>query len=125
MRTIVKESSSGNVRPPVTCRSKSRVLSDRRLHSPLDSDWLLTDNSTTWSGSPADRAWRFLRQSLERYDGLDLDYQYAKASLESVLQVDRSSPPPPWLVQIIEVRTLQAFSFPGVPEWWPFMWASD
>ncbi|KAF6762913.1 nucleoporin Nup120/160-domain-containing protein [Ephemerocybe angulata] len=69
---------------------------------PFESDWLLTDNSTTWSGSTADRAWRFLRQSLERYDGPDTDYRYAKAVLETILTTDRSSPPPPWLVQIVE-----------------------
>jgi len=42
--------------------------------------------------------------SLERYDNAETDYQYAKASLETILTLDRSSAPPPWLVQTLEVR---------------------
>lgn len=73
------------------------------LFRPMDSDWLLTDSSITWSGSTADRAWRFLRQSLERHDGAETDHRYTKACLETIISLDRSSPPPPWLLQIIQV----------------------
>ncbi|RDB20540.1 hypothetical protein Hypma_012453 [Hypsizygus marmoreus] len=66
------------------------------------SDWLLTDKVSSWPGTPADRGWRFLRQSLQRHDNPDTDYKYSKATLETILGVDRSSPPPPWLTHILE-----------------------
>ncbi|KAJ7179519.1 nucleoporin Nup120/160-domain-containing protein [Mycena filopes] len=63
-----------------------------------NSDWLLTDKVSSWPGSPADRGWRYLRQSLERHDGLDTDYKYTKTSLETILSLQRTSPPPPWFM---------------------------
>ncbi|KAF9246881.1 nucleoporin Nup120/160-domain-containing protein [Melanogaster broomeanus] len=66
------------------------------------SDWLLTDNVSSWPGSPADRGWRYLKLALERHDGPDTDYRYSKATLEAMLSHDRSSPPPPWLIQTLE-----------------------
>ncbi|KAG2013470.1 hypothetical protein CC2G_010381 [Coprinopsis cinerea AmutBmut pab1-1] len=71
---------------------------------PIETDWLLTDNASTWTGTPADRGWKFLRQSLTRHDGPDTDHRYAKAALETILSIDRSSPPPPWLIQILETN---------------------
>ncbi|KAH6915289.1 nucleoporin Nup120/160-domain-containing protein [Coprinopsis sp. MPI-PUGE-AT-0042] len=71
---------------------------------PIESDWLLTDNASTWSGSPADRGWKFLRQALNRYDNATTDYRYTKAVMETVLSVDRNTPPPPWLVQTLEAQ---------------------
>lgn len=67
------------------------------------SDWLLTDSVSTWSGSAADRGWRYLRESLKRHDGIEIDYKYMKIALETILSV-QSSPPPPWLVNVLEVR---------------------
>ncbi|KAF8227965.1 hypothetical protein L208DRAFT_1490549 [Tricholoma matsutake] len=66
------------------------------------SDWLLTDKVSSWPGTPADRGWRYLRLSLQRHDNADTDYKYTKAVLEVILNTDRSSPPPPWVI-----RTLQ------------------
>ncbi|KAJ7162628.1 nucleoporin Nup120/160-domain-containing protein [Mycena crocata] len=66
------------------------------------SDWLLTDKVSSWPGSPADRGWRYLRQSLERYDGPDTDYKYTKITLETILSQQRTSPPPPWLIHSLE-----------------------
>ncbi|TFK29339.1 hypothetical protein FA15DRAFT_610509 [Coprinopsis marcescibilis] len=77
-------------------------LSKSRNSQPVESDWLLTDNASTWIGSPSDRGWKFLRQSLSVHDGPDTDYRYAKAAFETVLSIDRGSPPPPWLEQILE-----------------------
>ncbi|RXW24637.1 hypothetical protein EST38_g1210 [Candolleomyces aberdarensis] len=79
-----------------------RLSKNSEISPPVDSDWLLTDSSITWSGSTADRAWRFLRQSLERHDGAETDHRYTKACLETIISLDRSSPPPPWLLQIIQ-----------------------
>lgn len=70
------------------------------------SDWLLTDKVSSWPGTPADRGWRYLRQCLERYDSADTDYSYSKAVLETLLSND-SSPPPPWLLQIVEVMFIE------------------
>jgi len=67
------------------------------------SDWLLTDNVSSWSGTPADRGWRYLRQSLERHDSTETDYKYTKATLKTILGFDRSSSPPPWLIHSLEV----------------------
>ncbi|KIK65722.1 hypothetical protein GYMLUDRAFT_158902 [Collybiopsis luxurians FD-317 M1] len=65
------------------------------------SDWLLTDNVLTWPGSAADRGWRYLRESLKRHDGTETDFKYTKITLETILGVQASSPPP-WLVQVLE-----------------------
>ncbi|KAK7060140.1 hypothetical protein VNI00_000904 [Paramarasmius palmivorus] len=65
------------------------------------SDWLLTDKVSSWGGSPADRGWRYLRESLKRHDSSETDYKYTKTALETVLNF-WSSPPPPWLVQQLE-----------------------
>ncbi|THH33738.1 hypothetical protein EUX98_g479 [Antrodiella citrinella] len=65
------------------------------------SDWLLTDKVSSWTGTSADRAWRYLRQALDHYDGPQSDYAYSKVALETILAFERTSPPPPWLVQIL------------------------
>lgn len=66
------------------------------------SDWLLTDRVSSWPGTPADRGWRYLRQSLDRHDSSDTDFKYTKTTLETILSYDRLTPPPPWLIQILE-----------------------
>ncbi|OSX60529.1 hypothetical protein POSPLADRAFT_1066767 [Postia placenta MAD-698-R-SB12] len=68
------------------------------------SDWLLTDKVSSWPGTPVDRGWRYLRQALERHDGPETDYKYSKMVLETILENDRSSPPPPWLIYSLEVQ---------------------
>ncbi|KAJ7283368.1 nucleoporin Nup120/160-domain-containing protein [Mycena rebaudengoi] len=66
------------------------------------SDWLLTDNVSSWPGNPSHQGWRYLRKSLERYDGPETDYKYTKITLETILSLQRTSPPPPWLIQSLE-----------------------
>ncbi|OJT13189.1 Nuclear pore complex protein Nup160 [Trametes pubescens] len=66
------------------------------------SDWLLTDKVSSWPGTPAEKGWRYLRQSLERHDGPQTDYRYTKVALETIMAFDRSSPPPPWLIHTLE-----------------------
>ncbi|OCH95867.1 hypothetical protein OBBRIDRAFT_744376 [Obba rivulosa] len=68
------------------------------------SDWLLTDKVSSWPGTPADRGWRYLRQSLDRHDSPETDFRYSKVTLETILGYDRLSPPPPWLVHALEER---------------------
>ncbi|KAJ3536697.1 hypothetical protein NM688_g6802 [Phlebia brevispora] len=65
-------------------------------------DWLLTDRVTSWSGTAADRGWRYLRQALERHDGPRTNYAYTKVTLEVIIGFDRSSAPPPWLIQSLQ-----------------------
>ncbi|KAI0317893.1 hypothetical protein OF83DRAFT_1171570 [Amylostereum chailletii] len=65
-------------------------------------DWLLTDRATSWAGSWAARGWRYLRQSLERHDSVETDYAYSKVVFETIAGFERTSVPPPWLVQILE-----------------------
>ncbi|KAI0637706.1 nucleoporin Nup120/160-domain-containing protein [Trametes polyzona] len=66
------------------------------------SDWLLTDKISSWPGTPAEKGWRYLRQSLERHDGPQTDYRYTKVALETIMAFDRTSPPPPWLIHTLE-----------------------
>jgi nuclear pore complex protein Nup160 len=68
------------------------------------SDWLLTDKVSSWPGTIPDRAWRYLRQALERNDGLQSSFSYSKVTLETILSFERSSSPPPWLITVLEVR---------------------
>ncbi|KAF8266642.1 nucleoporin Nup120/160-domain-containing protein [Lactarius quietus] len=65
-------------------------------------DWLLTDKVTSWAGTLSDRAWRYLRQSLERHDGPDTDLRYSKVVFETITGLERASTPPPWLIQKLE-----------------------
>ncbi|KDR83495.1 hypothetical protein GALMADRAFT_55353 [Galerina marginata CBS 339.88] len=67
-----------------------------------NSGWLLTDNASSWQGIPSDRGWRYLQQSLKRYDNAENDYRYTKASFETILTVGKSSSAPPWLIDILE-----------------------
>ncbi|KAJ7067941.1 nucleoporin Nup120/160-domain-containing protein [Mycena amicta] len=67
-----------------------------------NSDWLLTDKVSSWPGSPADRGWRYLRQSLERHDGPSTDYRYSKITLETLLGLQRPTRPPLWLIHSLE-----------------------
>ncbi|GAW08242.1 Nuclear pore complex protein [Lentinula edodes] len=64
------------------------------------SDWLLTDNVSTWPGTPADKGWRYMRESLRRHDGIETDFKYSKITLETILTFQLS--PPPWLIQVLE-----------------------
>lgn len=68
------------------------------------SDWLLTDQVSSWPGTSAERGWRYLRQCLERYDAIDINMTYHKAVLETLLSHDATHPLPQWLLQNIEVR---------------------
>jgi len=76
-------------------RNRDGVLQDT-------ADWLLTDDVSSWPGTPADRGWRYLKLALERHDGANTDYRYTKAVLDSILSHDRASPPPPWLIHTLE-----------------------
>lgn len=78
------------------------------------SDWLLTDRVSSWPGTPSDRGWRYLRQSLERHDSSDTDFKYTKTTLETILSYDRLTPPPPWLIQILEVSNGTQFTLKHV-----------
>ncbi|KAL7282041.1 hypothetical protein ACG7TL_003508 [Trametes sanguinea] len=74
------------------------------------SDWLLTDKVSSWPGTPAEKGWRYLRQSLERHDGPQTDYRYSKVVLETIMAFDRTSPPPPWLIHTLEASRFTRYS---------------
>src|SRR6266567_3494772 len=74
------------------------------------SGWLLTDSATSWQGTPSDRGWRYLQESLKRHDSADNDYRYAKASLETILSLGRSLSSPLWLIDILEVMPSASLS---------------
>lgn len=73
------------------------------------SDWLLNDDLVSWSGTPVEQGWRYLRRSLQQYDNAETDYRYSKATLETILGADRKSSPPPWLINILEVYAAYQF----------------
>ncbi|KAF7433113.1 hypothetical protein PC9H_005061 [Pleurotus ostreatus] len=78
---------------------------ERRPESILQedtTDWLLTDQVSTWTGTPADRGWRHLRQSLDRHDGIDTDFKYSKTVLDTILSFEKASTAPPWLIRSLE-----------------------
>ncbi|KAI0092550.1 nucleoporin Nup120/160-domain-containing protein [Irpex rosettiformis] len=74
---------------------------DLALEEP-SSDWLLTDKVSSWPGTATDRAWRYLRQTLERHDGAQSSFSYSKITLETILSLDRSSQSSPWLISLLE-----------------------
>jgi nuclear pore complex protein Nup160 len=67
------------------------------------SDWLLTDKVASWPGTSAERGWRYLRQSLERYDNDKSEYKYSKAVLDTLLLHDMHKSIPTWVLQRIQV----------------------
>ncbi|KAG6820164.1 hypothetical protein H0H93_004427 [Arthromyces matolae] len=72
------------------------------------SDWLLNDDLTSWSGTFEERAWRYLRQSLQQYDSAETDYKYSKTTLETILGSEPTSSPPPWLIHALESNSCLA-----------------
>lgn len=67
------------------------------------SEWLLTDKVSSWTGTPAEKGWRYLRHSLECHDCPETDYRYSKIVLETIMQHQKSSPPP-WLISFLEAH---------------------
>ncbi|EJD54022.1 hypothetical protein AURDEDRAFT_110670 [Auricularia subglabra TFB-10046 SS5] len=65
-------------------------------------DWLLTDDVESWSGTHAQRGWRYLQLSLERHDDVDANYPYRKSVFETILEMDREDTIPSWLVKFFE-----------------------
>ena len=84
----------------IFCVHPSLISCNRQEDS---SDWLLNDDLASWSGTPVERGWRYLRQALHQYDSAETEYKYSKATLETILGADRTSSPPPWLIHILEV----------------------
>lgn len=69
---------------------------------PADIPWLLTDQVSSWEGSNIQRAWRLLRTALERHDTLENDWSYRKAVFTRILDLDRLSRVPSWLIKFFE-----------------------
>lgn len=108
----VEKSRLRNVRMPLCSRALSAAVGHLVWANALTfylcrredtSDWLLTDKTSSWPGSPVEKGWRYLRQSLERHDGPQTDRRYTKVALETIMNFDRTLPPPPWLMHTLEV----------------------
>jgi len=69
---------------------------------PANVPWLLTDQVSGWEGSNIQRAWKLLRTELEKHDTLENDWAYHKAVLTRILDQDRFSRVPAWLVKFFE-----------------------
>ena len=78
------------------------------------SDWLLTDNVSSWPGTSADRGWRYLRQALERHDNAETDYKYTKVAFDTIVAFNGTTRPPLWLVRSLEVSRKWPQHFPHV-----------
>ncbi|TIA99298.1 hypothetical protein E3P96_02943 [Wallemia ichthyophaga] len=66
-------------------------------------EWILLDESaSSWHGSVAERAWNYLRGSLEKHDKLERTHgKYRVAILEHLFEVDRSfDGVPSWLLSM-------------------------
>ena len=53
------------------------------------------ENASRWDGTQASKAWRLLEQYLSRYDGSG---EYRKRVLDAILEEDRRTRLPKWLV---------------------------
>ncbi|KAF8900015.1 nucleoporin Nup120/160-domain-containing protein [Mucidula mucida] len=74
------------------------------LHLSREPDFVLyVARGSSWSGTMADKAWRYLRQSLAFHDGPETDYRYSRTVLETIMQ-HQKAPPPPWLISVLEVH---------------------
>lgn len=102
MHSLIPKSGFSSVRHIYFCL----IVIHFRSRQEDTSGWLLTDNASSWQGSPSDRGWRHLQKSLARYDGQENDYRYAKASLETILGAGRSLSPPQWLIEVLEVMRI-------------------
>ena len=69
---------------------------------PATIPWLLTDQVSGWEGSNIQRAWQFLRTELEKHDSLENDWAYRKVVFTRILDQDRFSRVPAWLVKFFE-----------------------
>ncbi|KAG8865283.1 hypothetical protein FRB96_000173 [Tulasnella sp. 330] len=67
-----------------------------------EASWLLFDGIKSWEGTPVTRAWRYLQASLERNDTAETDFECRKVVLKRILDEDRASRLPVWLVQFFE-----------------------
>ncbi|KAG8960780.1 hypothetical protein FRC03_006142 [Tulasnella sp. 419] len=81
----------------------SRCVQLSRLsheHADDVAPWLISDRVQSWEGTPAQRGWRYLQESLERND--TPDFVYRKVALKKMLDEDRFARLPVWLVQFFE-----------------------
>jgi hypothetical protein len=98
------------------CFESLNIFAELTLAS-SEETWVLTESTSTWAGTTAaDRAWRFLRRTLDMYDNAKTDYAYSKIVYE-ILVSNQDQRPPAWLVTSLQVspRILAQPSFPCVP----------
>lgn len=78
---------------------------DKTISDPASIPWLLSDRVSSWEGSNSQRAWRYLRISLETHDLAEQDFVYRKVTFQKILDLEVSSRVPAWLVKFFEVRS--------------------
>ncbi|KAK2466397.1 hypothetical protein APHAL10511_002039 [Amanita phalloides] len=82
------------------CLRLSRKSGDTIQESAFER--LFSGKASSWSGSLAERAWKYLRHALELHDSAGTDYKYTKVALETILAHDRNRSPPPWIINALE-----------------------
>ncbi|KAF8314772.1 hypothetical protein DL93DRAFT_2167187 [Clavulina sp. PMI_390] len=82
------------------CMRLSRIPDDRV--DPAEVPWLMGDRMLGWEGTNIQRAWRLLRTMLDAHDSLGNGWAYRKAVLARILEIDRHSRVPSWLVDFFE-----------------------
>ena len=84
-----------------------QLVTHEFLRDSIECPWLFIDQVLSWEGTNSQRAWRYLRISLDTYDSLDSDWSYHKIVFQKILDLDRFSRVPAWLVKFFEVSTGQ------------------
>ncbi|KZT55332.1 hypothetical protein CALCODRAFT_484882 [Calocera cornea HHB12733] len=66
--------------------------------------WLeaASERTAYWDGTVSEKAWRYLRESLNRYDQAGTGYRYHKDVLEAILNYNRHNRIPNWLSKFFE-----------------------
>lgn len=77
-------------------------FSHSSYRDPADVPWLLGDQVSSWEGSNIQRAWSLLRAALEKHDSLENGWAYRKAVFARILDLDRLSRVPTWLIKFFE-----------------------
>ena len=89
---------------PVRHNNSLNIYHMRTIRDPANVPWLLTDQVEGWEGSSIQRAWQLLRTELEKHDSLENNWAYHKAVFTRILDQDRFSRVPTWLVKFFEAE---------------------
>ncbi|EJU06460.1 hypothetical protein DACRYDRAFT_113162 [Dacryopinax primogenitus] len=85
-------------------RKCTSIRSDTGIDTMNVAPWLelASERIGSWDGSIGEKAWRYLRECLERYDLPGTGYRYYKDVLEAMLAYNRHNRVPNWLSKFFE-----------------------